>query len=88
MLMLVTIATGLRWRQNYAGLAEVPTNIPSDVTWAELDGNKITTLNIGAFSSLGNCTMISVSENLVSEIEEGAFMGLAQLVDGPKIPFQ
>ena len=32
MLMLVTKATGLGWRQNYAGLTEVPTNIPSNVT--------------------------------------------------------
>ena len=46
MVMLVAMVTDLGWRKNYAGLTEVPTNIPNYITWIQLEGNKITTLRI------------------------------------------
>ena len=63
----------------YAGLTEVPTDIPSGAKRVSLYVNRITTVRKNAFSELSECTELYLNENELNEIEAGAFSGLVNL---------
>ena len=59
-----------------SGLTEVPTDIPSGAKQVTLQDNRITNIHKNAFSKLSECTRLSVNDNMLNEIEGGAFSGL------------
>ena len=67
----------------------VPSDVPSGTQQVHLDNNSITSIEAGAFSHLLNCTYLSLSQNLLTKINQQMFFGLTSvrrlLLDNNKI---
>ena len=63
------------------GLAEVPDDIPPEVVGLYLNDNKLVSLATNQFANFTSLTFLSLSWNLIQQIQPGAFTGLVQLED-------
>ena len=63
------------------GHAQVPDNIPTDVTRVNLYKNQISALRAGNFSELSLCKTLDLSINMIAVIEPGAFRGKIRQTD-------
>ncbi len=61
-------------------LLEIPNNIPSGALCVNLDTNQITSVPKGIFSNLSQCNNIFLGNNKISEIGQGSFKGLFNLI--------
>ena len=61
------------------GLADVPDDIPANVTILYLSDNKISTLRQNSFKHLSECRHLYLHRNRISHIADGAFSGLGNL---------
>ena len=61
------------------GLTDVPTDIPKDALEVYLGHNNINKPKANAFSGLSECTLLSLQDNLMTDLEQGAFNGLGNV---------
>ncbi len=59
------------------GFQEIPTNRRGDITDINLSWNIIKTIKFGAFKGQASLVEIQLENNFISEIQEGAFLGLS-----------
>ena len=67
------------YKHIFADLTAVPTDIPADAVGVDIGRNRITRLEVNAFSHLSQCTSLQMLYNQISEVEPGAFNGLTAL---------
>ena len=64
-----------------SGLTDVPSDIPSEAVEVHLHNNQITHLRNGGMSHLTTCAFLSFQTNLISTIDQDAFLGMSNLAN-------
>ena len=62
-------------------LASIPIDIPIDAVGIFIESNLITKIQANLFHQLSQCTILSLRDNQIDEVEAGAFNGLVNLVN-------
>ena len=63
-----------------SGLTDVHSDLPSEAVEVHLHNNQITHLRRGGLSYLATCAFLSFQTNLISTIDQDAFLGMNNLV--------
>ncbi len=69
-----------RFWNNFWGLSEIPSSIPSDALWVELMGNEISSVDHEDFVGLQSLIYLGLSINQISSVGDGAFSDLRSLL--------